>query len=206
MKRTEISAVFMSAVMVLSFGTGIGAAAKESADVNPEQMKTVIDGFRGYTWGTVKEEAVAEITADMAEGEDYEAEIDSAGIYYVGLYAERLAGHAAEALFFFDDDVLTGGGYLVEDFEDAADDLYRKYLEVYGEPSVENEGYTVWTDSESNLVLFLAPDYFDFETTQILYCSSDFLNAHGESLSTLGFKEIDRLYGPKKTTLSYDGI
>lgn len=126
MKR-KITAILLSGALVGSL----------SVMVNAEESTIT---FRGYDWGTSKEEIMKnEITSDMVADVDYLEEDD--GLLINGQY---VAGLDALVLYNFTDNGLDSGVYSITekhtnktDYYRDYEDLVKKYTDKYGTPVID---------------------------------------------------------------------
>ena len=126
MKR-KITAILLSGALVGSL----------SVMVNAEESTIT---FRGYDWGTSKEEIMKnEITSDMVADVDYLEEDD--GLLING---QSVAGLDALVLYNFTDNGLDSGVYSITekhtnktDYYRDYEDLVKKYTDKYGTPVID---------------------------------------------------------------------
>ena len=126
MKR-KITAILLSGALVGSL----------SVIVNAEESTIT---FRGYDWGTSKEEIMKnEITSDMVADVDYLEEDD--GLLING---QSVAGLDALVLYNFTDNGLDSGVYSITekhtnktDYYRDYEDLVKKYTDKYGTPVID---------------------------------------------------------------------
>lgn len=126
MKR-KITAILLSGALVGSL----------SMMVNAEESTIT---FRGYDWGTSKEEIMKnEITSDMVADVDYLEEDD--GLLING---QSVAGLDALVLYNFTDNGLDSGVYSITekhtnktDYYRDYEDLVKKYTDKYGTPVID---------------------------------------------------------------------
>lgn len=126
MKR-KITAILLSGALVGSL----------SVMVNAEESTIT---FRGYDWGTSKEEIMKnEITSDMVADVDYLEEDD--GLLING---QSVAGLDALVLYNFIDNGLDSGVYSITekhtnktDYYRDYEDLVKKYTDKYGTPVID---------------------------------------------------------------------
>ena len=119
MKR-KITAILLSGALVGSL----------SVMVNAEESTIT---FRGYDWGTSKEEIMKnEITSDMVADVDYLEEDD--GLLING---QSVAGLDALVLYNFTDNGLTEKHTNKTDYYRDYEDLVKKYTDKYGTPVID---------------------------------------------------------------------
>ena len=194
MTKIRIAAIIFPCIILIS----CIAYAEEPA---------VIDGFRGYTWGTSFEEIKADVEAEVGTDgywiEEYNPEdlpvkngVENTLKFHIMSDYGTVAGYDARMGYSFDDVGLFGGYYSIKftEYETSVhqvyDDLLEKYSAVYGQPVQSGEGEegeegekvygALWVDEEKNLIYMIALSSEDIQDVQIEYFA-----AYNPDLSTI---------------------
>ncbi len=197
--------------------TELNETAGEDAD---GIAKDAIADFRGFAWGMTQSEVEAELQEAGEEyevfgAEELEEEFSFENPSMISQGVVSLAGYLASPRYLFKNQKLIIGVYnaggLVEQNE-MPEELYQKYVDVYGEPIVPEDPELaktnfLWKDAENNWI------YMNQNYSIILYVSgsvsrSDFLSVFGaeeEDMEMFGF-DIYEVLGIADAEENYEGI
>ncbi len=185
------SKMLISILMTVSVAAGSLAMGEEAVTEAEPETKVVIDGFRGYEWGSTYASTFSDnISSEMELGEEYQTftakdfteELE--GVVASGFsFDGSIAGYDAETVFCFSTDntaYLEGGIYNISaPTAEMKKDLYQKYDTVYGSihafdvKGSEEDVYTnisVWYDADKNMIMIA--EMKEQDNLRIVYAKS----------------------------------